>query len=74
MKAFLTGGTGFIGTHLIDLLLARDTEVYVLVRNPDKEPALLKKEVRVLRGTFSLSLRFRPASTSCSTLPAEYDL
>ena len=50
MKAFLTGGTGFIGTHLIDLLLARDVEVYVLVRNPDKTPALLKKEVRVLRG------------------------
>jgi nucleoside-diphosphate-sugar epimerase len=50
MKAFLTGGTGFIGTHLIDLLLARDVEVYVLVRNPDKEPALLEKEVRVLRG------------------------
>ena len=50
MKAFLTGGTGFIGAHLIDLLLARDVEVYVLVRNPDKEPSLLKKEVRVLRG------------------------
>jgi nucleoside-diphosphate-sugar epimerase len=50
MKAFLTGGTGFIGAHLIDLLLARDMEVYVLVRNPDKEPSLLKKEVRVLRG------------------------
>jgi len=50
MKAFLTGGTGFIGTHLIDLLLARDVEVYVLVRNPDKTPAFLKKEVRVLRG------------------------
>jgi len=50
MKALLTGGTGFIGTHLIDLLLARDVEVYVLVRNPDKEPALLEKEVRVLRG------------------------
>jgi nucleoside-diphosphate-sugar epimerase len=50
MKAFLTGGTGFIGTHLVDLLLARDAEVYALVRNPDKESALLKKEVRVLRG------------------------
>jgi nucleoside-diphosphate-sugar epimerase len=50
MKVFLTGGTGFIGTHLIDLLLARGVEVYALVRNPDKEPALLKKEVRVLRG------------------------
>jgi len=50
MRVFLTGATGFIGTHLVDLLLARDMEVCVLVRNPDKEPALLKKEVRVLRG------------------------
>jgi dihydroflavonol-4-reductase len=50
MKALLTGGTGFIGTHLIDLLLARDVEVHVLVRNPDKEPALLEKKLRVLRG------------------------
>jgi nucleoside-diphosphate-sugar epimerase len=50
MKAFLTGGTGFIGAHLVDLLLARDMEVYVLVRNPEKEPALLEKEARVLRG------------------------
>jgi nucleoside-diphosphate-sugar epimerase len=50
MKVFLTGGTGFIGTHLIDLLLARDMEVSVLVRNPLKEPTLLKKKVQVLRG------------------------
>ncbi|MGB7297471.1 MAG: NAD(P)-dependent oxidoreductase [Candidatus Aminicenantales bacterium] len=50
MKAFLTGGTGFIGSHLIDLLLARDVEVYALVRNAEKEPALLEKKVRVLRG------------------------
>jgi dihydroflavonol-4-reductase len=50
MKVFLTGGTGFIGAHLVDLLLARDMEVYVLVRNSEKESALLKKEVRVVRG------------------------
>jgi dihydroflavonol-4-reductase len=50
MRALLTGGTGFIGSHLIDLLLARDTEVFVLVRNQEKEPALLEKKVRVLRG------------------------
>jgi len=50
MKALLTGGTGFIGTHLIDLLLAQGTEVHVLVRNPDKEPALLKKKIQLLRG------------------------
>jgi dihydroflavonol-4-reductase len=50
MRAFVTGGTGFIGSHLVDILLARDVEVFVLVRNPEKEPALLKKRVRVLRG------------------------
>lgn len=50
MKAFLTGGTGFIGSHLIHLLLARNVEVYALVRNPEREPALLEKKVRVLRG------------------------
>jgi len=50
MKAFLTGGTGFIGSHLVDLLLARDVEVYLLVRNPDKETSLRQKKVHVLRG------------------------
>jgi dihydroflavonol-4-reductase len=50
MRAFLTGGTGFIGSHLVDILLARDVEVFVLVRNPENEPGLLKKKVRVLRG------------------------
>jgi len=50
VKAFLTGGTGFIGTHLTDLLLAKGWEVCVLARNPDKESALRDKEVRLLRG------------------------
>jgi nucleoside-diphosphate-sugar epimerase len=50
VKALLTGGTGFIGTHLTDLLLAKGWEVCVLARNPDKEPALRKKQVRLLRG------------------------
>ena len=50
VKAFLTGGTGFIGTHLTDLLLAKGWEVYALARSPDQEPALREKEVRPLRG------------------------
>lgn len=50
MKALVTGGTGFIGTHLVDLLLARGFEVYVLVRNANKEPSLLKKKIHLLRG------------------------
>lgn len=50
MKAFVTGATGFVGSHLVDLLLAKDVEVFALVRNSKQEPALLKKKVRVLRG------------------------
>jgi nucleoside-diphosphate-sugar epimerase len=50
MRAFVTGGTGFIGSHLVDLLLARDVEVYALVRNPEKERTLLNNKVRVLKG------------------------
>ncbi len=35
-KAFVTGGTGFIGTHLVKELLGRDFEVNILVRNIEK--------------------------------------
>ena len=34
MKIFITGGTGFIGSHLVDFLTSQeDTDVYALVRN-----------------------------------------
>lgn len=38
MKAFVTGGTGFIGSHLVDLLLADESteEVRCLVRSREK--------------------------------------
>jgi len=32
MAYFVTGATGFIGRHLVDRLLERDGDVYVLVR------------------------------------------
>lgn len=38
MKAFVTGGTGFIGSHLVDTLIEHEdyTEVLCLVRNNEK--------------------------------------
>lgn len=39
MKVFLTGGTGFIGKPLTNLLLAREWEVTALVRNPQSQAA-----------------------------------
>ena len=38
MKAFVTGGTGFVGSHLVEHLLdlAEFEEVRVLIRNKEK--------------------------------------
>jgi NAD(P)-dependent dehydrogenase (short-subunit alcohol dehydrogenase family) len=37
MSYFLTGATGFIGRHLVERLLARDGEIYVLVREASQD-------------------------------------
>ena len=50
MKAFVTGGTGFVGAHLVQTLLARGAEVRCLVRNPAKALALGWRDVRLVRG------------------------
>ncbi len=80
MRAFVTGGTGFIGSHLVDLLLAREVEVYALVRNPQKERTLLSNNVRVLKGDLfsipalpaGLDLVFHLAGKTRSLKSADY--
>jgi NAD(P)-dependent dehydrogenase (short-subunit alcohol dehydrogenase family) len=37
MASFVTGGSGFIGRRLLDLLLAREEEVHLLVRSASRE-------------------------------------
>jgi nucleoside-diphosphate-sugar epimerase len=50
VKAFVTGGTGFVGTHLVRALRARGDEVTCLVRSPERARALGWEGVRLIPG------------------------
>jgi len=53
MKAFITGGTGFIGSHLIDYLLKKGFHIHALVRNLNNLKWLKGKNITFLKGDFS---------------------
>ncbi|MEO8452679.1 MAG: NAD-dependent epimerase/dehydratase family protein [Gemmatimonadota bacterium] len=50
MKALVTGGTGFVGGHLIQALLARGDAVTALVRSPGKAASLGRRGVTLVAG------------------------
>ncbi len=50
MRAFVTGGTGFVGSHIVESLLARGWEVAVLTRDPARTAGLASRGVRVVSG------------------------
>jgi nucleoside-diphosphate-sugar epimerase len=50
VRAFVTGGTGFVGAHLVQALRARGDRVTCLVRNAAKAQALGWTDVRLIRG------------------------
>ncbi len=50
MRAFVTGGTGFIGSRLAAKLCERGDDVVALVRNPDKASELQQKGVELIEG------------------------
>lgn len=59
MKLLITGGTGFVGRHLVPLLLARGHEVHLLVRNPQKLDAIgVAGKVGVVKGDLFASVPF----------------
>ena len=50
MKALVTGATGFVGSHLVDQLLARGDQVSALVRSPSRAAPLAARGVRLITG------------------------
>lgn len=50
MRVFVTGGTGFVGSHLIDVLLERGHQVTALVRSPSRAAGLAERGVTLVRG------------------------
>lgn len=50
MRAFVTGGTGFLGSRVVDRLLARGDEVVALAREGAAADALEARGVTVVRG------------------------
>jgi nucleoside-diphosphate-sugar epimerase len=53
MRAFVTGGTGFIGSRVIKRLRARGDEVVALVRTPGKATELLDAGAELVEGDLS---------------------
>lgn len=62
MKALVTGGTGFVGRHLIEALLRAGDSVTALVRSPPRAAGLAGQGVRIVPGDLSDAAALRTAA------------
>lgn len=66
MKILVAGGTGFVGTAIVHALRARELEVRVLARHPERVASLESLGVEVVRGDLTDAGSLTPAVEGCS--------
>ena len=68
MKSFVTGGTGFIGGHVVRKLRARGDEVVALVRSTEKAGALRELGCELVAGDLSDQENLQRAMKGCDSI------
>ena len=68
MKAFVTGGTGFIGSRVIRRLRDRGDEVVALVRSPEKATELRELGCELVEGDLSAERAIRDGVRGCDAV------
>jgi dihydroflavonol-4-reductase len=68
MKAFVTGGTGFIGKRVVERLRGRGDEVVALVRDPAKATELLDLGCTLVEGDLSSDDAIRGGVEGCDSV------
>jgi len=68
MRVFVTGGTGFIGGHLVRKLRARGDEVVALCRSAEKGEPLLELGCELAAGDLSDETALREAMSGCDAV------
>ncbi len=65
MKAFVTGGSGFIGQRVVQKLVARGDEVHALARSEESAALLRQLGATVFKGDITDMASLRPGMDGC---------